>query len=345
MRYRRAETGYRARWMLAICVVLFGSCVLHGCASSAPEVVVYASVDQVYAEPILEAYERETGVRVRAIYDTEASKTTGLAQRLLAEVDRPRADVFWSGEPVQTIRLAEEGVFAPYVPEAASGLPAGFGDPDGLWTAFGGRARILLVRVDMGDAVPTHVAELADARWPAERCGIALPIFGTSSTHAAALYALDGPEEARAFYESLPARGVKVYDGNGAVRDAVVSGEIDWGLTDTDDALSAISRGDGVRIVVPDQGEGERGALVIPNTVALVAGGPDAGQGKRLIDYLLSAQTERELVEAGWIQFPTRVAAPAEVAPGDLRAMEIDLREAYGMLETSQRELREVFVR
>ena len=53
--------------------------------SSKEEVIVYTSQDQVYAEPIFREFEKETGIKVRPVYDSEAVKTVGLANRLLAE--------------------------------------------------------------------------------------------------------------------------------------------------------------------------------------------------------------------------------------------------------------------
>src|SRR6266699_1146864 len=58
--------------------------------TSAATVVVYASQDQVYAEPILKAFEKESGTRVRAVYDSEAVKTVAIANRLIAERDHPQ---------------------------------------------------------------------------------------------------------------------------------------------------------------------------------------------------------------------------------------------------------------
>src|ERR1044072_6694890 len=74
-------------------------------------VVVYTSQDQVYAEPILREFEQRTGIKVRALYDSEAVKTVGLANRLLAEKDHPQCDIFRSNEELRTRQLAAQGVF------------------------------------------------------------------------------------------------------------------------------------------------------------------------------------------------------------------------------------------
>src|SRR6056297_2510161 len=113
------------------------------------EVVVYTSVDQHIAEEILNDFENETGIKVLPVYDIEASKTTGLANRLISEKDNPQGDVFWSSEIIMTLKLREEGVFQPYVSEESANIPKSYKDKDGYWTGFGGRARVMIVNKDI----------------------------------------------------------------------------------------------------------------------------------------------------------------------------------------------------
>ena len=103
-----------------------------GCGNSShfPEVVVYTSVDQHFSEPILKAFENESGIKVRAVYDVEAAKTTGLVNRLIAEKSNPLADVWWNGEFAQTILLKEKGVLTQYDSKSTSDIPAQFRDPE-----------------------------------------------------------------------------------------------------------------------------------------------------------------------------------------------------------------------
>lgn len=51
------------------------------------EVVVYTSLDKVFSQPILEAFEKESGIEIMDVYDSEATKTTGLVNHLIAEKD------------------------------------------------------------------------------------------------------------------------------------------------------------------------------------------------------------------------------------------------------------------
>ena len=93
--------------------------------SSQLEVVAYCAQDEEYAEPIFRDFERETGCKVLAVYDNEAVKTVGLANRLLAERHNPQCDVFWGNEEMRTRQLAVQQVF-----RATNG-----------WVALGHRSR------------------------------------------------------------------------------------------------------------------------------------------------------------------------------------------------------------
>src|ERR1700757_2107167 len=114
---------------------------------SAPEVVIYVSHDQVFSEPILKDFEKETGIKVRAVYDTEETKGTGAMNRLIAEKSNPQADVYWANEPVRAEVLRQQHISAPYVSPSAAGIPDTFRDPDGYWTGFAARARVLIVHI------------------------------------------------------------------------------------------------------------------------------------------------------------------------------------------------------
>src|SRR3982750_3975194 len=127
-----------------ICLLLF--CVLHSalCSSAyAADVVLYTSVDQPIAAPIVKQFEKSTGIHVVLVTDAEATKSVGLAERIRAEKDNPQADVFWGNEPFHTINLAEDGLLAEYESPSAKDVPARFKDPKHRWTGNGLRARVI----------------------------------------------------------------------------------------------------------------------------------------------------------------------------------------------------------
>ncbi len=339
--------NFRSRFF-SLSIIFILSVVLPACnpRSTAGEVVIYTSVDQNFSSPILDRFEEQSGIKVLPVFDVEAAKTTGLVNRLIAEKSRPQADVFWNGEFAQTILLKEEGALAPYVSPNVVDIPDQYLDPEGYWAGFAGRARVLLVNTDLvspGD-YPQSIFDLLEPQWPAEQIGIAYPLFGTTATQAAAIYTALGAEKGREFYRELHDRGISVVAGNSVVRDLVASGQLMFGLTDTDDACGAVSKGAPVVIIFPDQ-DG-MGTLVIPNTVALINNGPHPQEARALIDFLLSSETEGLLIEAGWSHVSLR---PVDVKPGcietsDIKGMDVSLIDVFGQLTRIKEELAEIYI-
>lgn len=269
-------------------------------------VVIYTSVDQVFSEKILSDFEKESGIIVKAVYDVEASKTVGLEKRLLAEKNTPQADVFWNSEHIRTLRLVKKDLFTPYTPTNSASIPNQYKDTNKqLWTGFGIRARVLVVNKDQikDQSYPTKLTDLLDPKWKGKAC-IAKPLFGTTSTHFTALYTRDGKEKMQAFIDQLKANDIAILTGNSHVRDAVVSGEYVFGLTDTDDATVSIQKGAPIDMVFMNQ-ESE-GSFAVFQTVALIKNGPNVDNGKKLINYIISKQVENTLMDMGAVQLSVR---------------------------------------
>src|SRR5215208_1864796 len=288
---------------------------LGGCRSSEPRqnadraVTVYVSTDRVFSEPILRQYQERSGVMIQAVYDTEETKSTGLANRLLAEKGRPQADVFWSNEPVRTLVLKSRGVLAPYRSPSARGIPDALVDPDGFWTGFSARMRVIAYNTNAvrpGEA-PQSIFDLADPKWKGQ-VAIADPRFGSTSFHVAALYALAGDEKMDDFFRRLKANGIRIVDGNSVVRDLVARGDVRVGLTDTDDVNVALEDGQPIGMVLPDK-DG-LGVPVMPNMISLIANAPHPDDAHRLIDYLLSPDVERQLAQSEAVQIPLHAGVP-----------------------------------
>jgi iron(III) transport system substrate-binding protein len=279
--------------------------------------VIYTSVDEPVAAPILKAFEERTGIHVIVKTDTEATKSVGLAETLAAEKGNPRADVWWGNEVFHTIRLAEAGALAAYEPAGAKDLPARFRDPQGRWFAAGLRVRVIAVNPGLvGDAPPVKgLQDLADPRFKG-KLALCDPALGTAGGHIAALYVLWGEERARAYFRALRANGVKLVGGNSVVADEVGKGSLAIGLTDNDDVAAAGRAGGSIKAVLPDQDS--FGTLAIPTTVALVAGARRPDAAKKLIDYLTSPEVEQKLIDAHYALAATRAGGAASVKTMDV---------------------------
>lgn len=336
------------RWMSR--AALLAALALAACAPS-PDVVVYCSLDQEFAEPLIRRFESESGLRVHVEFDVEANKNVGLATRLREEAaSRPRCDVFWSNEFAQVVAFAHDGLLAPYDSPSARDIPAEFRDPEHRWTGFAARARVLIVNTKLVDPTQIHsMWDLFDDRWKG-KTAMAKPLAGTTLTHMAALPFVLGEDEARRYWRTAAARGasgdLNLANGNAHVMRLVREGEVAFGWTDTDDYNVAREAGAPVAAVFPDR-DGV-GTLFVPNTVCLLASAPRPDAGRRFLDWVLRPEVEAELAASRSAQVPVRdaVPRPAHVAdPRAFRAMKIDLRAVGESITARTRELQEIFLK
>jgi len=295
-------------------------------------VVIYAAQDQVYAEPILRDFDRQASIRVKILFDSEAVKTVGLANRLLAERSHPQCDVFWGNEEMRTRQLAAEGVFEE-------------------WTSFGHRSRQFVINTnyvsaaagraelplgqDAQQRVPTllgapeSLLELTNAHWRG-KVALAYPLFGTTATHFLALRQHWGEAGWLAWCRGLVANDALVVDGNSVVVKLVGRGEAWIGLTDSDD-IAAFQR-EGLPVLPAVFKE----TLLIPNTVAIVKGAPRAESAGKLFDYLQSRPVVKRLVAENALQ---GVEASIEVG------LKPDWPELLSRLEQDTAALKGIFLR
>ena len=297
--------------------------------ASRDALVVYCAHDKVYADAILKDFERQTGIRVDVRYDTEATKSLGLVNLIVAERQRPRCDVFWNNELLGTVDLHAQGLLEPYKGSGWERLPDKYRDADGHWVGFGARLRVQIVNTQQLAADDETVQSLF-ALEPS-RAAVAKPLFGTTLTHYTVLWHEWGPERLKTWHHDLRLRGIREVDGNGAVKDLVAQGVCEAGLTDSDDFFVALDDGRPVemlpvRVFPPlhhsDGGEGTtprteektphpsplpskaRGegtkpkTICIPNTAAIVRGTRRVEAARKLIDFLASAETELALARS-----------------------------------------------
>ena len=318
-------------------------------------VVVYVSADEQVARPILAAFTRDTGIEVRPLFDTEVTKTTGLANRLNREKDRPIADVFWSSEPFAVNQLAQDGVLCAVESAKFKEHPAQFKDSIGRWFAFAGRGRVIVYdpdRLAVEDR-PSAWTDLTKSRYR-DQIVMADPRFGTTRGHMGAMKAFWNDRAMPGYYEAwlegLAENGARMLPGgNSAVVDAVSRGEVLLGLTDTDDVWAAQERGLRVELIYPRhdlEGESGGGTLLVPNAAGIVCGGPNPEGATRFLEYLISQAVEEALhdspshnVPLAWadaieIEEPFQVPDPLVISISDAaKAMDPAVQEAMRRLD------------
>lgn len=314
-------------------------------AAGRGSVVVYAAQDQVFAEPLFFEFTRETGIRVRTVFDSEAVKTVGLANRLLAERAHPRCDVFWGNEELRTRQLAAQGVWR---------------ETNG-WAAFGHRSRRIVINTNFvrwdparwGETPsspdlppsgspaearqqlnppPGCLADLTNSVWRG-RVALAYPLFGTTATHFLALRQHWGEARWEAWCRALAANQPLVVDGNSVVARLVARGEAWVGLTDSDD-IAAVQREGAPVVALPLTDE----ALLIPNTIAVVRGAPHPETAQRLFAWLQRSEVVAKLVAAGALEC-------AELSVPGVKTLQADWPRMVAELDAGTARLKEIFLR
>ncbi|MDB5332212.1 MAG: iron transporter substrate-binding protein [Phycisphaerales bacterium] len=320
----------------ACCFTVLGALLafaIPGCnrGIASDEVVVYCAVDEPYAAQIFAEFEKQTGIRTVVQYDIESSKSVGLAGKLEAEAEHPRADVWWGSEAFLSVRLGEEGALAPYQSPAAADIPSQFKDANGLWTGTALRARVLAVSEKSPPPFAiTGIRDLADPRLK-NKIAMSRPTAGATGAHLATLYSVWGPDKAAAFCRDLHANGIALLGGNAEVADQVGAGTYSLGLTDNDDVTNAAANGGRLSMVVPDQ-NGE-GTLAMPTSVALVKGSKHDASAKKLIDFLVSKQVEKKLIDLKFARWSVRGGEDEAI-----KAIDVDYHVAAKVYARAQRE-------
>jgi len=240
--------------------------------------VLYCSQDQVFAEPVFAEFRRRTGIRVDPVFDSEAVKTVGLANRLIAERSSPRCDLWWGNEELRPRQLAERGVL----------------DPVRGFRTLGHRTRVLVVAAG-ANQVPTSIRDLTNTAWHG-RVSLAFPLFGSTATHLHVLRATLGRDAWRDWCEALAANRPFVEEGNSHVVRRVARGEAWVGLTDSDDVRAAVREGLAVKALPLDPW-----TLALPNTVAWVKSSVPDGPADRFVAFLASPEIQDRLVDSGAI--------------------------------------------
>ena len=283
-------------------VVLWSLLAMGGCtpksgekaATKSNRVVLYCSVDEVYAKPLIQKLEAQTGLQIDALFDTEATKTAGLANRIRAERNRTRADVFWSSALLQTLLMSEEKLLAPYDSASARDLPSQFREKD--WAGVGTRGRVLVHMPTWSYRLPPQSQDVLSSAWEGMplfvNLGISNPQFGTASDWSTALSSRRGAASTLDWFGKLKKNHVKILPGNGDVARQVADNVLTYGVTDSDDFLNQQRNKKRSALFLT-----QKDNVLIPGAVSILQNAPNPENAKKLFDAIASAQNETNLTK------------------------------------------------
>jgi iron(III) transport system substrate-binding protein len=256
-----------------------------GRARAADVVNVYSIWPENYSRPILDAFEKASGVKVNML---RFSSGEALA-RLIAEKANPRVDVLFGG-PVETFAAGiKEGIFEPYRPPQFGVLPERFRQPDGYWVAIADDPLVFLSNrqflrenklepprswEDLLRPEYKGMLQMADAR-----------TSGTAVTRIFSILEVNGRDEDKAFaYMRKLRRNVQVYTKSGGGGTLPVGlGQAAAGIFFIVDAIETRNKGYDVEISLPREGIGSAA-----EAIALIKGAKNPEAARKLIDWATS---------------------------------------------------------
>lgn len=322
-------------------------------------IVIYTSVDDFIAQPIIARAREVCSEKIDLITDTEATKTTGLLQRLMSEHASNRfvCDIWWSNEALATCNIVADlsakqlptpqGSFLAALPPDLSPWPdeyAGFASDATIasshWAGLAMRTRVIAYSTTVYSSppsLPPQTLEELFTRVGPGRIAMAKPLFGTTRSFFAALVHEKGEAWTREFAQRLRAQGVQLLPGNSAVVRAIAQGSADAGLTDSDDVF--VGQRQGWKVDFADVRDEkavhglDAGRLLIPCTVAMMPRACGAAaqparttRAANVMRQLLSLETETLLATSEAVHRPIREALATELGAKDPRLLRIGTR-------------------
>lgn len=302
------------------------------------DLVLYSGRSEPLILPVVELFNQQhPDVNVQI----KAGRNNELAAALLEERANPQADLFITSDILTVANLGSEGVFAAYQPAGIAQIPEEYRDPNGTWTSFTARARVIMYNADLlqPDEVPTSVFDLTDPKWQG-KVAAAGSTNGSMQAHIAALRALQGEARAEAWLQGLLANDVTFFGGHTEVRKAVGAGEFPLGLVNHYyyHLQKAEPTDNNVGVVYPDQAEGQMGTLVNTTAGGIVKGGPNQENARAFMDFLLTRDAQHLFAELNY-EYPLveGVAAADEVRPlSEFHIATVPMRELYAELDETQ---------
>jgi iron(III) transport system substrate-binding protein len=302
-------------------------------AQAGSEVNVYSYREPQLIEPLLKAFEAETGITVNTIFASE-----GLVERIAAEGANSPADVLLTAESGLLVQAQEAGISAPLTSDAiTAAVPAPLREATGKWIGLTQRARVLFVSKERVSQAAFTYEELAEPKWKGKLCARSgqhtynIALFASMIAHL-------GPEKAEAWLKGVKANLAR--KPSGSDRDqikSVFSGECDIAIGNTYYMGQMLTNerqpeqkdwAAAVRIVFPNGAD--RGTHVNISGAALMASAPDRDNGVKLIEYLASADAQKLYAKLNH-EYPVRPGVEAS-----------DLVKSWGILKPDPLSLTEI---
>ena len=283
---------------------------------AAQEVNVYTYRETKLIQPLLDAFTKETGVRVNVV-----SASSGLEKRIATEGANSPADVLLTVDIGRLEDAVKAGITQPIKSEVVDKVvPPQFRDPEGHWYGLAMRARVFYVSKERVTQKDFTYEELADPKWKGKIC-IRSGQHIYNNALFAAFIAKHGEAETEAFLRGLKANlAQKPSGGDRETARDVAAGKCDIGIGNTyywalmnDKDPPKKPWADATRVILPTFKGG--GTHVNLSGVVLAKHAPNKTNAMKLIEWLVGEQAQHMYADMNY-EYPLRagVAVNATIA-------------------------------
>lgn len=301
-----------------------------GTAAAAGPVTVYSGRNENLIGPILDRFSEESGIEVEVRY----GDTAEMAATLFEEGEATPAEVFISQDAAALGALAAEGRFSALPADVVDRIPALYRDPQGRWVGLSGRARVVVYNTeavtDPAGELPATLEDVGDPKYRG-RFGVA-PLNASFQAQIAVYRALEGREATVELLERIVANEPRTFPNNGAIVQATIAGELDFGLVNHYYLWRALDEDPEAPARNYFQPGGGAASFVNVAGVGLIRESPEALE---LVRFLVSDEAQRYFAEETF-EYPlvTTVEPSVQLEPlASLDPAELDYEQVSAVLE------------
>jgi iron(III) transport system substrate-binding protein len=190
-------------------------------------ITVYAGRSEALVEPLVEAFQKDSGIKVNVRYGTDAALYAALQE----EGARSPADVLWANTSGALVTAAKKGLSVK-LPASITGRPLEFVPASGLWTPLSVRFRVLAFNPKKvkDTELPASVLDVPKLTKFKGRIGWT-PTYSSFQDFVTAVRVTQGEEKAKQWLVDMKTLEPKAYASNSEMLDAMLNNEIDVALT------------------------------------------------------------------------------------------------------------------
>ncbi|SES19299.1 iron(III) transport system substrate-binding protein [Tranquillimonas rosea] len=291
-------------------------------AAAAQELNLICSADQAICERLVQEFEASHDMNINMV---RLSSGEAYA-KVRAEARNPQTDVWWGGTGDPHLQAAADDLTAEYrspmleelQPWAVTQAETSEYRTVGVYSGALGWGYNTEIFEEKGIEPPRCWEDLLDSSLQGE-VQIADPnSSGTAYTTLATLVQLMGEDEAFEYLKKLDANVSQYTKSGSAPVKSAARGETGLGIVFMHDAVAQAEEGFPIEVVAPCEGTGyEIGSM------SLIAGAQNPDAAKVFYDWVLGADVQSVMPEAGSYQIPSNANATAPEAAPDLSELKL----------------------